>query len=99
MKNLTSRISAFGDTHLPIKSYVNDYNVPKDYFTKLILDLRNQNPDILLIAGDLLSEHCVNDYESELDHIRALPGKIKIFPISTVVQIYIILEDVPAYLN
>ena len=79
-KNQTSaKIYAFGDCHLPVSTYINKFNVPIDYFDHLKNHLRDQQPEILLIAGDLFWGNTLKEIEAEIQLIRSLPGKIKIF--------------------
>ncbi len=75
----STKIYAFGDCHLPVLTYTSKYDVPKNYFDHLQNHLRDQHPEILLIAGDLFLGNTLEEIEVEMQLIRSLPGEIKFF--------------------
>ncbi|KKL65991.1 hypothetical protein LCGC14_2149450 [marine sediment metagenome] len=72
-------IFAISDPHLPIQTQINKYKVPSDYFQQVINHLESVNPDILLIAGDLVWGSDITEIQADLDLLRNLPGKLKFF--------------------
>ena len=72
-------IYAISDPHLPVKTQVSKFNVPTDYFQRVSSHLEQVNPDILLIAGDLVWGLDISEIKVELNLIRELPGKFKFF--------------------
>ena len=47
-------IYAIGDLHLPVMTHIRKFNVPSDYFDRISNHLLLKNPEILLLAGDLV---------------------------------------------
>ena len=72
-------IYAISDTHLPIQIQIEKYGAPLDYFQQVSNHLEQINPDILLIAGDLVWASKISEIQKELELIRELPGKLKFF--------------------
>ncbi|MCP6719394.1 MAG: metallophosphoesterase [Patescibacteria group bacterium] len=72
-------IFAISDPHLPTQTQINKYRVPFDYFQQVINHLESVNPDILLIAGDLVWGSDIAEIQVELDLLQNLPGKLKFF--------------------
>jgi len=72
-------IFAISDPHLPIQTQIHKFNAPKDYFQRIINHLEHVNPDILLIAGDLIWGTDISEIQKELDILQNLPGKFKFF--------------------
>jgi len=72
-------IFAISDPHLPIQTQIHKFNAPKDYLKQVINHLEQVNPDILLIAGDLIWGSDISEIQKELDLLQNLPGKFKFF--------------------
>lgn len=72
-------IYTIADPHLPVRTQVKKYAVPEDYFTRLSEYLEQKEPEILLIAGDLIWGSDFQEIQESLNLIRDLPGKIKFF--------------------
>jgi len=72
-------IYAISDPHLPVQTQVRKFNVPHNYFQQIKNQLKRVNPDILLIAGDLVWGSDISEIQEELENLRELPGKFKFF--------------------
>ncbi len=72
-------IFAISDLHLPTQTQISKYGAPSDYFQQVSNHLEQINPDILLIAGDLVWGSDISEIQAELDLLRELPGKLKFF--------------------
>jgi predicted phosphohydrolase len=72
-------IFAISDLHLPTQTQISKYGAPSDYFQQVSNYLEQINPDILLIAGDLVWGSDISEIQAELDLLRELPGKLKFF--------------------
>ena len=72
-------IFAISDLHLPTQTQISKYGAPSDYFQQVSNHLEQINPDVLLIAGDLVWGSDISEIQAELDLLRELPGKLKFF--------------------
>lgn len=72
-------IFAISDLHLPTQTQISKYGAPSDYFQQVSNYLEQINPDILLIAGDLVWGSDISEIQVELDLLQELPGKLKFF--------------------
>ena len=72
-------IFAIADIHLPVQTQVLKFGVPPDYFHRISQYLLLKNPEVLLIAGDLVWGDDIRNVQAELSQIKSLPSKIKFF--------------------
>ena len=72
-------IYSIADPHLPVRTQVKKYDVPEDYFSRLSEYLEQKEPDVLLIAGDLIWGSDFQEVQESLNLIRGLPGRYKFF--------------------
>lgn len=72
-------IFAISDLHLPTHIQISKYDVPTDYFQRVFNYLEQHDPDILLIAGDLIWGSDFHLVQKEIALLRSLPGRLKFF--------------------
>lgn len=72
-------IFAIGDLHLPEEIQICKHGYPEDYFNRLKIHLTKFQPEVLLIAGDLIWEYDLDRFVELSERIKELPGKIKLF--------------------
>lgn len=72
-----SGIYAISDLHLPIEIQIRRFNYPKDYYEQV--KKRLNNPEILIIAGDVSWEQHYIPGVNLLDSLKEIPGKRKVF--------------------
>ncbi|HUY01427.1 MAG TPA: metallophosphoesterase [Candidatus Deferrimicrobium sp.] len=67
------KIFAIGDPHLGnLEKMIQRFNYPPNYFTQLADNIARENPDILLIAGDLTWNKDFSDATTDLQSLQSL---------------------------